>query len=345
MNKFLTYDLETTFLQKGQKRPAQRILEIALNKVEETFQRLVNPCEKYASGEEVVASLEDMKQHPDSTLRFWTKLLVEKGALPTHLKRYDTTKQADAISKLLVRSDVAKKQAEYTYSEKKWLYALENHHDKLSVATQYLNKYEAKEKPESLLFYTAKDAISAALKFGVGYTWVAHNGKSFDMPIVKGNCERNDLVYKDVVFEDSLHMFRRKLNMDSYSQPNIYRNIFGTGYRAHHALDDAKALYEILEYTAKENKQSFEELFHVKKLPHKIKLKSDLLGVKGIGPKSLVKIKAKGVHNKKQMEEWVETHSQKEFLEVFKGVYRYKKLAHELYSKPCLSSARAYALV
>lgn len=333
MKKFLTYDLETTFLQRGQKRPSQRMLEIALNKVESTFHKLVNPCEKYATGEEIVSSLEDMKQHPDSTLRFWTKLLVEKRALPSNLKRSGTTKQAEAISKLLVRSDNAKKQAEYTeYSETQWLYALENHHDKVNVSLQYLNKYEAEEKPKSVLFYNTNEALTGALTFGKGATWVAHNGKSFDMPIVKGNCDRHELSYKDVEFEDSLPMFRRKLKMDSYSQPNIYRNVFGTGYKAHHALNDAKALYDLLQYTAKENNQSFEELFKVKKLPCKIKLKSDLLSVKGIGQKSLAKFKAKGIHNKKQLDEFVSSHSQDKFMEEFKGVYRYKKLAHELYN-------------
>ena len=53
MNKFLTYDLETTFLQKGQKRKSQRMLEIALNTAKTTFHRLVNPCEKYVNGEEL----------------------------------------------------------------------------------------------------------------------------------------------------------------------------------------------------------------------------------------------------------------------------------------------------
>lgn len=333
MSKFLTYDLETTFLQKGQKRPSQRMLELALNKAEGTFHKLVNPCEKYGSGEELISSLKDMKQHPDSTLRFWTKLLAEKKALPSNLKRNGVAKQAEAISKLLVRSDIAKKQAKYTdYSETQWLYALENHHDRVNVSRQYLDKYEAKEKPKSLLFYNTKEALSSALTFGSGFTWVAHNGKSFDMPIVKGNCDRNGLSYKDLVFEDSLPMFRRKLDMDSYSQPNIYRNIFGTGYKAHHALDDARALFELLKYTAREKSQSFEELFEVKKLPCKIKLSSDLLSVKGIGQKSLAKFKAKGIHNKKQLDEYVSSHSQDEFIEEFKGVYRYKKLAHELYN-------------
>ena len=63
MEKFLTYDLETTFLQKKQKRPATRILEIALSKADECYQNLVNPCEKYATGEEIINSLDEMKQH------------------------------------------------------------------------------------------------------------------------------------------------------------------------------------------------------------------------------------------------------------------------------------------
>ena len=90
------------------------MLEIALNTAESTFHRLVNPCEHYDTGEELVESLDEMKQHPDSTLRFWTKLLVEKRALPSNMKRATSAKQADAISTLLVRSDIAKKQAEYT---------------------------------------------------------------------------------------------------------------------------------------------------------------------------------------------------------------------------------------
>ena len=95
MKKFLTYDLETTFLQKGQKRPSQRILEIALYKGKESFSAMINPCEKYSDGKEVIQSLQNMRQHPEATLRFWTKLLVEKKALPSHFKRSSIDKQAN----------------------------------------------------------------------------------------------------------------------------------------------------------------------------------------------------------------------------------------------------------
>ena len=115
---------------------------------------MVNPCEKYATGEEIIQSLDDMKQAPEASLRFWTKLLVGKKALPSHLKRQNTLKQANAISKLLLRSDLAKEQHAISdkYTTNQWLYALEEHHDKVNVARQYLDKYEAKNRIFCLIF-------------------------------------------------------------------------------------------------------------------------------------------------------------------------------------------------
>ena len=141
MKRFLTYDLETTFLQKGQKRPSQRILELALYTPSKQYQRMVNPCKEYADGKELIKSLDDMKQAPEATLRFWTKLLVEKKALPSQFKRQNALKQADAISKLLRRSDIALMEASKSeYTPRQWLYALEENHDKVSVAQQFLDK-------------------------------------------------------------------------------------------------------------------------------------------------------------------------------------------------------------
>lgn len=327
MKKFLTYDLETTFLQKGQKRASQAILEIALKTADKHFQRLINPCSSYNTGEALIENLEEMKQHPAATLRFWSKLLVEKQALPSNIKRAQAQAQADAISKLLVRSDLARKHVG-KYQTIELLYALETHEDNIQLAKTFLDKH-VPEKPKSPMFYTTKEALVSALAFGVDCTWIAHNGKSFDMPIVKGNCERNDLKC-EVKFEDSLTMLRRKFPTDSYSQPNLYRTMFGKGYKAHHALDDAKALYEILEHVAKLKETDVMKLFEVKKMTVK-RLDSDLANIKGVGPKTVLKFKEKGIHNKKQLDKWVETHNKEEFLEEFKGLYRYKKLADLLY--------------
>jgi len=331
MKKFLTYDLETTFLQKKQKRPVTRMLEIALKKSNLSFQRLINPCNKYNTGNDVIQSLDEMKQHPESTLRFWTKLLIEKHALPSNLKRADVFKQADEISKLLLRSDIARKNTgKYTTDD--WLYALENHHDKVSVAQKFLDNYIIDEPAKSLKFVTTKEALTDALKFGQEHMWIAHNGKSFDMPIIIGNCKRNELTCDSIEFQDSLHMLRNKLDMDSYSQPNIYRNLFGTGYKAHHALHDCEALETILNHVAEKEKTTVLDLFKVKKLPIKIKCKSDLISIRGVGPKTAIKFKNMGIATKKDLFDYVDTHTKEEFLVKFKGLYRYKKLAERLYS-------------
>jgi DNA polymerase III epsilon subunit-like protein len=332
MKRFLTYDLETTFLQKGQKRTSQRILEIALYTPAKQYQRMVNPCEKYNTANDIITSLNTMKQAPDATLRFWTKLLVEKKALPTHLKRQNTLKQADAISKLLVRSDIAKEQHNLCdkYSQKQWLYALEEHHDKVNVAQQYLEKYQANETPKSLIFDTTKSVLTEVLSLGEKYLWIAHNGKAFDMPIVLGNCSRCNITPDTITFEDSLPMFRRKLNLNSYSQPLVYKALFSSTYKAHHALEDAKALYKILNFIADE-KGDILSLFKVKKLPIKIKT-SDLLSIKGVGNKSVAVFNNKGIHNKAQLDKWITKHTIEEFKEKFNKLYAYKKLAERLYN-------------
>ena len=78
------------------------------------------------------------------------------------MKRQNTLKQADAISKLSLRSHVAKclHSIDDKYTTNQWLYALEEHHDKVNVARQYLDKYKANEKPKSLLFHTTKSVLT-----------------------------------------------------------------------------------------------------------------------------------------------------------------------------------------
>ena len=328
MKRFLTYDLETTFLQKGQKRTNQRMLEIALYCKEFSFSKLINPCDQYNNGEEVIDSLNKMDQNPEKTLRFWTKLLVEKRHLKSHFKRAGQEKQADAISILLQRSDKAKdNKGEYTTSQ--WLYALENNKDDVKLAKKYLDKYKV-EGTKGPLFYDCKSTLEEALKIGTGRTWVAHNGKSFDSKIVVGNCDRLKIEI-NVDFEDSLPMFRKTITSDSYSQPLLYRGIFGKGYKAHHALSDCIALYELLEYVSDKESITIEKLFETKKSQVKTKWDSDLGTIKGVGQKSIEKFKKGGIHCKKDLYKWVGTHSHSEFLTRFRGVYRYKSLADKLY--------------
>lgn len=91
-------------------------------------------------------------------------------------------------------------------------------------------------------FITPRAAIEGMLAFGTG-TWVAHNGKSFDEKIIQGHLDRFGLKPK-IDFKDSLPEIR-KLKLPSASLGYVYKHLFKTPFRAHHALDDAIALQRV----------------------------------------------------------------------------------------------------
>ena len=100
--KWLTYDLESTFLQKGYKRGDTLILEIALFKGKrEAVQSLVNPVGAVTNGKDLIARLDDEGQSPEKTINFWTKLLIGKKMLNTAVKRKSLEEKADKIAELL----------------------------------------------------------------------------------------------------------------------------------------------------------------------------------------------------------------------------------------------------
>ena len=107
MMKWLTYDLETTFLRKGFKRKDTLIIEIALHgkNKKESFQRLVNPLKKYSTGLEVIESLNETGQSPDKSIHFWVKLLTQKKMMNTSVKRKSVADKAELLAKLLNTSD------------------------------------------------------------------------------------------------------------------------------------------------------------------------------------------------------------------------------------------------
>ena len=75
--KWLTYDLESTFLQKGYKRGDTLILEIALFKGKrEAYQSLVNPVGAVTNGKDLIARLDDEGQSPEKTINFWPLLFI-----------------------------------------------------------------------------------------------------------------------------------------------------------------------------------------------------------------------------------------------------------------------------
>lgn len=93
------YDLETCFLAKGHKRTEQRILEVGICSGRKTYSALVDPT----LGKPIIPTLEKLGQHPERSIRFWTKLLIGKGLINSAVKRKPFTEQATYID--AIRSD------------------------------------------------------------------------------------------------------------------------------------------------------------------------------------------------------------------------------------------------
>lgn len=87
------YDLETCFLAKGGKRTEQQILEVGICKGRKTFSALVDPT----LGQPIIPTLESLGQHPERSVRFWTKLLIGKGMINSAVKRKPFEQQAEYI--------------------------------------------------------------------------------------------------------------------------------------------------------------------------------------------------------------------------------------------------------
>lgn len=90
------YDLESTFLRKGFKREDQQLLEVGIVKGRKTYSQLVDPVKGYP----IISRLHELGQHPERSIRFWTKLLAGKGLLNTAVRRKSIEEQAEYIDKI-----------------------------------------------------------------------------------------------------------------------------------------------------------------------------------------------------------------------------------------------------
>lgn len=294
--KIFTYDLETTFLSKGFKRPDTLILEIGVYSKEDEYQTLINPLQNYNSGEEVINSLTTQSQHAEKTLNFWTKLLIGKKMLNSSVKRKSMEDKADIISQMLVKND-------------------------------------------NDTFKPPLTALNEALNIAPACTWIAHNGTAFDSKIIKGNADRLRLDYSHIHFLDSLPLLRHTIkDLPSYSQPIVYHHLFKSKYHAHHALDDAVALYKILIKLFDEPegiRKAFQDMPVSRKTKRKPqatkKTDSDLYELPSVGAKSVEFLEKKGIKSKAELDTWVKTHTKETWLKEMKGLHRYKKLANTLF--------------
>lgn len=138
-------------------------------------------------------------------------------------------------------------------------------------------------------FATPDQAVQGMIDFGIG-TWVAHNGKAFDHKIIQAHFDRMGVAPK-VIFADSLPQIR-KLNLPSHSLSHVYKHLFKTPFRAHHALDDAIALQKVC-----------------RKLNITFAEKTSLRTLDGVGPKREQVFRSAGIHSVEDLREWVRKHT------------------------------------
>jgi len=298
MARWLTYDLETTFLQKGYRRADTLLLEVALygKKVADKarlqgFSTLVNPIGAVADGCDLIAALKERGQNPNSTVQFWAKLLVEKKFIDSSFRRSSIVRKADEIARVLNASDD---------------------------------------------FQTPECALQTALKFGDGHTLVAHNGTSFDEKIVRGNCDRLGIPVTIPAFVDSLRLFRHKLpDQPSYSQPILYRSMLKGRYLAHHALEDAKALHKMLLTLEKQTDESVLDMFaslpSTQRNKAKKKYESDLYEISGVGVKSVGVFFDNKIRSKQDLKRYVDQRTITDWNKRFGKVHAYKSLGKKLF--------------
>ena len=318
MKSFLCFDLETAFVKSGFTRGETKILEIALKSNKLSYQRLVNPLKAYQNGKEIIKSLDSMHQHPQNTINFWTKLLIGKKALPTNVKRKNYEEKANAISKLLIRSDIARKYKDAPGM----MQALARNNDDEKRAKEDIRTHD---ETFNGVFYTVDEAITGALEKAEGVNiWCAHNGKAFDEKVLRGH----DHNFDHITFVDSLHLLKRLLpGLKSYSQPMVYDHIFNKKYRAHHALDDATALLNIINHVLEDRciLEVHQNIKKKNKKKEKVHKDSNLYTLKGVGTATVEKLYKQNITTKEQLLSILSSMSYDRWCKEFSFMHRYKR--------------------
>jgi len=297
--KWLTYDFESTFLRKGFKRTDTMIIEIALyGKHDEefvrprSFQRLVNPLASYATKEEVIDSLHASGQNPEKSINFWTKLLIEKKLLGSHLRRAEFDAKADAISSVLtdkadefVTVESALKDALAFGTGYTWIA-----HNGRAFDQKIAEGNCAKLKIDIPSSITFKDSLPLFRSRLPGQP-------SYSQPIL----------YKSL-FKDK-YMAHHALEDAKALHKMVTRCIV-------QAKDETIEQIISSEYTKPAKKK---------------RLKSDLLKIQGIGQGSLAHLMDNGIKSQQDLREYVETKDQDHWNKTFHRVYAYKKLGDQLF--------------
>lgn len=292
------YDLETTFLTKGQRRPDALILEIgAVDSHGVMFFRQVNPCVT----NNVRVDLEAAKQNVDNTVRFWSKLLSSETKQFTHEKNFPKIKT-------MLMPQITKEPIDTQ------LFHIN------SEVIPHLTPIE--QALEEFVEYIGVEPVEL-----IGY-----NSKSFDDKVLFGNLARHhpQCKLKNIVFVDALPLFKKKWQgLQTYSLSKVYKHLLDETFSAHHALPDACALKRLFQLPHPNQPPTPSQTY-------KPQGSSDLLSIPGVGASTNIKFSKNGIHNEKELAQKIKTFGSElafsKFLHTI-GVRCYKKLGKELYIK------------
>tara|TARA_B100000767_G_scaffold272623_1_gene300741 strand:+ start:139 stop:1044 length:906 start_codon:yes stop_codon:yes gene_type:complete len=159
-------------------------------------------------------------------------------------------------------------------------------------------------------FIPAKIALSHFIAYVLGSIdgatanpfLVAHNGASFDAPIIRAHLHRLKLPQFDKSWMvDSIPAARRAVpRLKSYSLGKLHKKLIGVPFQAHHASADALALLRVCHALANIEGVSLYRLWCKKNPP--------LTAIKGIGPKISKALRENGIYDAESLAELVQTH-------------------------------------
>ena len=158
-------------------------------------------------------------------------------------------------------------------------------------------------------FMPAKIALSHFIAYVMGTDGatanpflVAHNGASFDAPIIRAHLYRLKLPQFDKSWMvDSIPAARRAVpRLKSYSLGKLHKKLIGMPFQAHHATADALALMRVCHALANIEGVPLYRLWCKKNPP--------LTAIKGIGPKTSKALRDHGIYDVASLAELVRTH-------------------------------------
>lgn len=154
-------------------------------------------------------------------------------------------------------------------------------------------------------FVTTRTALTQFVEFvyhrGENPLLVAHNGNSFDHPIMRMHLDRLALpAFNPLTFQDSLRPARQLLpHLKSHTLSNLHKHLVREPFVPHHALSDALALASVCRAMADRERVPLQHLWTAE----------SLTSLRGVGPKTARALRGAG-YTYARLKRAVQTHAE-----------------------------------